>query len=258
MLRHRRTKTEIEPAPPTVYWVRDSDGNQRWSVRPLSAEIQALANHNSHLYDVALGCLCNEAPVNFIGTLFLLQQKAKLLPVIQAQENLGAVLPTFHERFNPPFRLLTNVPLYKFGKDTTPQLTNLTAPLVFYKIASGELAGVVLQGPLAGLMLQPLPTAKQPEEGMIINRIWNDQLVMGTDHPYWTPVKDLKSRPYLDTVYRLDREFAAMVNRNWPTHPWSSQIFRQLCHDFNIPINLEHFQTLRAAKDLPKDAVSAR
>lgn len=191
--------------------------------------------------------VCQYSPKNFIGSLIIALNHNQ-----DAREfsRAGLVVP---RTIAEPVEIIHNVPVSLYrqrGELYTP--TGMVAE-VLYKRACGLRLGVVLRGALAGLFLRPEDT-KNPEKGMSIDRIWNDDLALVAEPPY-TPEDFFEKQRAPDRVWDnfyetyelLVREAQMKLGRD----PFESEVFFSLCRRLSIPVEESAFHYTR--QNLPEE-----
>lgn len=223
-----------------------SNGGRLLSRRP-SPEMVTIMGIMPEVVSSSWREVCQYSPKNFIGSLIIALNRK---PDAREFSRAGLVLPN---TIAVPVEIIREVPVsfYKQGGEIyTP--TGMVAE-VLYKRACGLRLGVVLRGALAGLFLRPEDT-KNPEKGMSVDRIWNDDLALITEPPY-TPEDFFEKQKAPDKVWdnfyetyeSLIKEAQMQLGRD----PFESEIFFNLCRRLSIPVEESAFHYTR--RNLPED-----
>lgn len=232
--------------------------------RPLTPEMAAIAQYEPGIFKIERGLICHNSPTNFIGALLVALNK----PVNERLlRNSGVNIP---HRIQQPFDLLENVPLTYYdeaAEDYKP--TGQVAEQVLYKGICGLDVGVVISGPLSGLILDT-QDGTNPLDALCINRVWNDSIASQKDLPYKpiveitqpdvaiTPrAKKLQHYPNLSSVDLMylnwgiaDRNrqlFKAKLQnlQGQAGQMYTSEMFFKLCQENGISVDENNFHLTR-------------
>lgn len=253
----RRARKEIGPHPDQGVWLRQGS-DPRWAPTNPSVELQLLKLEAPRIYNQQPDRLCEASSKNFCGALFFALHHKDFL-----RSQIKHSFESIHNLVIPnevalPFRILRNVPLFAYEKTKRDHVDlHRQAPLVLYKQASGSEAAVVLQGSLAGLILDKYDALPNAAQGMTVNRVWNDELIDTNNlpySPYYSAMEDHlhhKDAQKLDELY--DEKFLAYLKKEGFNTPiWTVDLFFHLCNKLEIPLDKKAFYYLRSAEALNK------
>lgn len=146
--------------------------NNRVMSRPPSAHMLGLHDLKGNIFDRHTTSVCSLSPGYFIGSLLLLKYKQQ---VVDGYASHGLAPPT---DLLQPVRSIYDVPLFIYNRDVeVSESLGLSAPHVLLKRASGGNKGLIMEGDLAGLILNLVTKAANPQEGMIVGKVWNNELM---------------------------------------------------------------------------------
>lgn len=248
----RRAKKEIDLHPGNGVWLSSGRSIERWAPRSPSIEIQLLKMSEPRLYDAEPGRLCISSSKNFCGTLFYALFQESFLHDLRSKSYLSEHDFTAPDELALPFRLLRDVPLSFYEPARTRYIpANKTAPLVLFKQAIGTEAGVILQGTMAGTILDKKDDLPDPSHGMIINRVWNDELIHEHSLPYSPRYIVFKQLLQKENALELDTQFQEhffqFLKKEKLTQPaWTTTVFFALCEKLGIPVDKKNFYYLRS------------
>lgn len=136
-------------------------------------------NYEPNLFQIEGTLLCYTTPQNMIGSLLVEREKPALLALYQHHQ---WPLP---ERLRQPVEILTDVPLHWSDqyKGTTAPITDylhqpVRASRILYKRACGARSAVVLDPPLAGLILSDYDSDQRT---FAVDKLWGDYLLQRPD-----------------------------------------------------------------------------
>jgi|GEM_PF-1389070 len=129
-----------------------------------SRRLSDLVQKEPSLLNHEVGSLCVKTPINYLGALIAEQGQAEIRLLIR-----GTRFSDLYSQI-PPLMLIEN------------QVVNISeekivVPLVLVKQGCGRHSGLILTGDFAGLILKAYPVEQVQQEGMITNRVWNDELL---------------------------------------------------------------------------------
>ncbi len=203
--------------------------------REPSEEINYLTNFVPDLYSRKNNHLCDFAPINFIGSLLAhLHPESRL----GEWEQIGSV------------HLYHRIPLLYENQDHQTSGLGIRVDDVLIKNDCGRLdTGVVLTGSFAGLFIDKCHRfTKFYDEGLIINRVWNDELLgyyLDTDG---IPGNFGKHDRAFDII-RSDKKMLVEIYRdilNKRGFKWTTEMFFDLCQRANFPVDREAFHFTRS------------
>lgn len=235
--------------------------NHRWVNREPSAAIWQIEKEEVGIFDEKRGQLCRFSPINFVGSL-LLQVHAQNMGYSEKD------IVTNPQSNGKPFEVLPSVPIavYDLRKSKYKDL-NLYAP-VLLKRGCGPVAGLVLTGEMAGLLLSRR-TGMIPSDGMCANRLWNDNLVDLKNNPYIpnhiyeynkpeyslysmgneaTSSRRTKNRALIESMH--DQNFEQELNRmidEFRRIPYEHEMLFKLCKQLGIEVDEQQFHYTRSA-----------
>lgn len=244
---------------PYVY--RDSGGEYRTlNCRP-SDEILRLAKTRQVLFDESSVELCQDSPKNFIGAMVTMLNQRELMQII---ENYFFRFPLDYfetafsgiDRLKRPVVMLSDVPLVEEqSRNLKPELVPLgpVVPSVLFKQFCGARAGVVLTGPLAGLILETVDFSRDPGGGLLASRIWNDHRLLESDPPSPPRFSLIKDKRFgLDLPDGLQRELYLAADeiylRSLPDGIWTTELFFRFCRELEIEVDETNFTFSRSGR----------
>ena len=153
--------------------------NNRVISRPPSADMLRLHDLKENIFDRHITSACSLSPGYFIGSLLLLKCKQQ---VVDGYATHGLTPPA---DLLTPIQSIYDVPLFIYNRDADlSEPLRMIAPHVLLKHASGEKnRGLVMEGDLAGLILYLGTKGDNPQEGMVVGKVWNNELMGRIDPP---------------------------------------------------------------------------
>ena len=146
--------------------------------RMLFPGINPALNIIAELKPKIFGIVCVPSPKQFVGSVLLEADKDFNTAVIA--ESPFKVAQSIKE----PLIIAKDIPLSLHFKGEGYRELDLKAERVLIKKSPGMLLGLVLSGDLAGILLQP-ENGLSFENGMCVNRVWNDFQASFTEVPYY-------------------------------------------------------------------------
>lgn len=227
-----------------------ADREHRYLSRVPSPEMQAIERIEPAIFQESRGGRCYRTPGNFVGALLVHEYQEKFAQIF---ENRGVAIPSVVIK---PIEVLPDIPIYYYEtKAQTYQPSHLTAPKVLIKYASGFTSGVVIQGPLAGLLLERREDTHDLHEGMYVGRVFNDDTdVHRAERPY-TPLQYTDADLNLNDISSLrtgcraamETAFTNLVNRLGHENYSTVNLFFAQCERVGVNVDTEAFHFTRPA-----------
>ncbi|MDP4009542.1 MAG: hypothetical protein Q8P53_01005 [Candidatus Shapirobacteria bacterium] len=224
---------------------------------PPTPQIQKLADINYGLYDEK-NLLCPLSPSFFVGSLIIAANKSIFSDLLKSQ---NPQIPVNSE-LATPIEIHHQVPLVVHstitGREEHPKLL---ASTVLVKKACGLYTGVVLEGPLTGLLLTK-HTGSQFSQKMLVDRLWNnDQLDQNSliNTTFSLPVSKKYLRQYLqnetaveDFYKKEDAIFSQLYQDVIQTFNGNTvyEFFLLMCQKLGIKVDTQNFHYTTAIPTL--------
>jgi hypothetical protein len=167
---------------PLDIWTSE-EGEVRGLSRKPSKEMTVISNLVPRLYDESRGYLCSMTSVNFIGSIIAKYLEPEIKSMY-AQERAKRPLSLKQslEYVDKPIQVRQHYYVQPLSGDYQSRYKNISNLIdaesrsnVLVKRACGERAGLILRGPLAGLIFSVHVSPRR--RIYCINRIWNDRIL---------------------------------------------------------------------------------
>ncbi len=187
--------------------------HRRLTIDPSPEMDRLLTDHPEFFgFESPLGrVLCDQTPVNMVASLALMKHGREFHRYFNGSR--------LHKGILRPVELLENIPIV--------QPKNLgIAPLALYKRGVGAHSAVILNGPLAGGILEWCDQSRSCVEGMDFSRVWNEDAKGNWTVPLPDFVTELRLGDEEDMEFM--RHFYAVVNSYRKVHGSQTGVFFDL------------------------------
>jgi len=231
--------------------------------RKPSPLIAQLAELDWDIYDRENGRLCENVSNNFIGSLLLHHHKQELVSEFE-REGLRAPKAVLQ-----PTALASGIPVYWYDPESRRYVDcQCQTGDVLIKSACGHAAGIVLNGPLAGLVLDTVDDISL-SGGMCFTTLFADRRI-GRDRPYdphsiWETDYDVFERLHGDSTNQINMingtylrnrfrvlydAFLLQLQGEYGKSLYLSDVFFHLCNLAQLPVNQTEFHFTRTSSRL--------
>ncbi len=243
-----------------MYQAIEIRGSNRNLSRPMTREMESLFKIRPELIKRYAGGLCPFSSGNFNGALLI-----KLNNEADRADLKRANLP--ENKMDNPFEIYDHVPVSIYSGLSASHPTGLEAERVLFKNLCGKKAGVVIEGPLTGLVLRE-DWGIRSDQGLNAIKIWNDEIVDSNQYPYLPQLaceeekvplavwlrrlfegkklsqSELRQRIYKRFINRYRLE-ASEAQKKQETPLYHSDLFGHLTSKLGIDLDTDNFHFTR-------------